>query len=56
MIATGTMWDIDDAQGAIRIEGVYETDVDDLWQACTDPERLARWIVQVAGTSASGAS
>lgn len=49
MIVTGTMWDLDDSHGAIRVEDVYDTDVDDLWRACTDPERLARWIVQVAG-------
>lgn len=49
MIATGTMWDLDDTRGAIRVECVYDTDVDDLWQACTDPERLARWIAQVSG-------
>ena len=30
MIATGTMWDLDDTRGAIRVEDVYDTDVDDL--------------------------
>lgn len=49
MIMTGTMWELDDATGAIRVEDVYDTDVDDLWQACTDPERAARWIAQLAG-------
>jgi uncharacterized protein YndB with AHSA1/START domain len=27
----------------------YETTIDDLWQACTDPERLKRWYVPVTG-------
>jgi uncharacterized protein YndB with AHSA1/START domain len=28
---------------------IYDTDVDDLWEACTNPERLARWIAKVSG-------
>jgi uncharacterized protein YndB with AHSA1/START domain len=28
---------------------VYDADVDDVWSACTDPERLARWYVPVTG-------
>jgi uncharacterized protein YndB with AHSA1/START domain len=28
---------------------VYETTIDDLWEACTDPERLRRWYVPVSG-------
>ena len=27
----------------------YPTDVDDLWQAVTDPERIPRWFAPVAG-------
>jgi uncharacterized protein YndB with AHSA1/START domain len=27
----------------------YPTTVEDLWDACTDPERLARWYVPVSG-------
>jgi uncharacterized protein YndB with AHSA1/START domain len=27
----------------------YETTIDDLWDACTDPERLRRWYVPVTG-------
>ena len=27
----------------------YETTVEDLWDACTDPERLRRWYVPVSG-------
>lgn len=28
---------------------VYETTVEDLWGACTDPDRLRRWYVPVTG-------
>jgi uncharacterized protein YndB with AHSA1/START domain len=30
--------------GAVRMEDRYDTDIDDLWSALTDPQRLARWI------------
>ena len=40
---------LDDTRGAVRVEDVYDTDIDDLWQACTTPERLARWIAEVSG-------
>jgi uncharacterized protein YndB with AHSA1/START domain len=45
----GTMRELDDTRGAVRVEDVYDTDIDDLWQACTSPERLARWIAEVSG-------
>ena len=45
----GTMRAIDDSQGAVRVEDVYDTDIEDLWGAVTDPERLARWIARVDG-------
>ncbi|HEX3875301.1 MAG TPA: SRPBCC domain-containing protein [Solirubrobacteraceae bacterium] len=28
---------------------VYETTIEDLWDACTNPERLRRWYVPVTG-------
>jgi uncharacterized protein YndB with AHSA1/START domain len=28
---------------------VYDAAVEDVWSACTDPERLARWYVPVSG-------
>jgi uncharacterized protein YndB with AHSA1/START domain len=31
------------------MEDRYRTDVDDLWSAITDPERLARWVARVDG-------
>lgn len=49
MRITGTMRALDEARGAVRVEDVYDTGIDDLWQACTTPERLARWIAQVSG-------
>jgi len=35
--------------GAVRIEDRFDTDIDDLWSALTDPGRLARWYGQVEG-------
>src|SRR5262245_929098 len=29
---------------AVRIERRYDADVAELWDACTDPPRLARWL------------
>jgi uncharacterized protein YndB with AHSA1/START domain len=52
--ASGTMRALDDGRGAVRVEDVYETDIDDLWAACTQPERLARWIAQVSGDLREG--
>ena len=40
---------LDGTRGAVRVEDLYDTDVDALWQACTTPERLARWIARVDG-------
>jgi uncharacterized protein YndB with AHSA1/START domain len=34
----------------------YETTIDDLWEACTDPERLKRWYVPVSGDFRVGGS
>ena len=49
MKITGTMRAQDRDGGVVRVEDVYETSVDDLWQACTSPDRLARWIAVVTG-------
>ena len=49
MKTTASMRALDDRHGAVRVEDVYDTDVDDLWRACTTPERLARWIAEVSG-------
>ena len=49
MKTTGTMRALDEKRGAVRVEDLYDTDIDDLWEACTTPERLARWIAEVSG-------
>src|ERR1022692_201406 len=38
-----------DGKGAVRMEDRFDTDIDDLWSALTDPGRLARWLGEVAG-------
>ena len=38
-----------DGAGIVRIEDRYDTDIDDLWSAITDPDRLARWFGEVDG-------
>jgi uncharacterized protein YndB with AHSA1/START domain len=38
-----------DGAGVVRVEDRYDTDIDDLWSALTDPGRLARWFGQVEG-------
>jgi uncharacterized protein YndB with AHSA1/START domain len=38
-----------DGKGVVRIQDRYDTDIDDLWTALTDPARLARWYGQVQG-------
>jgi len=45
----GTMRALDETRGAVRVEDIYDTDIDDLWEACTTPERLARWLAEVSG-------
>ena len=38
-----------DGQGVVRMEDSFDTDIDDLWSALTDPRRLADWIGEVDG-------
>jgi uncharacterized protein YndB with AHSA1/START domain len=38
-----------DGKGVVRIEDRFETDIDDLWSALTDPSRLVRWLGEVEG-------
>ena len=49
MKTIGTMRALDQKRGAVRMEEFYKTDIRDLWEACTSPERLARWLAQVSG-------
>jgi uncharacterized protein YndB with AHSA1/START domain len=54
MNTIGTMRTLDETRGAVRVEDVYDTDIHDLWAACTTPERLARWIAEVSGDLSVG--
>ncbi len=45
----GSLRRTEDGKGAVRMEDVYDTDIDDLWSALTDPRRLARWMAEVEG-------
>jgi len=38
-----------DGKGVLRIEDRFDTDIDDLWSALTDPVRLGRWYGDVEG-------
>jgi uncharacterized protein YndB with AHSA1/START domain len=38
-----------DGKGIVRMEDRFDTDIDDLWSALTDPARLARWLGEVEG-------
>ena len=37
------------AARTLTITRVYDTTVEDLWDACTNPERLPRWFLPVSG-------
>src|SRR5215211_2098447 len=38
-----------EGKGIVRMEDRFETDIDDVWSALTDPSRLARWYGEVEG-------
>src|ERR1039457_1499083 len=38
-----------DGKGIVRMEDRFDTDIDDLWPALTDPRRLAPWLGDVEG-------
>jgi uncharacterized protein YndB with AHSA1/START domain len=38
-----------DGKGVVRMDDRFDTDIDDVWSACTDPLRLARWMGEVEG-------
>jgi uncharacterized protein YndB with AHSA1/START domain len=45
--------------GEARVSTVgqrYDADVDDVWDACTNPERLPRWFLPVSGDLRAGGS
>ena len=33
----------------VTISQTYDTDIDDVWDACTNPERIPRWFMAVSG-------
>jgi len=33
----------------VTVSRVYDTTPDDLWDACTDPERISRWFLPISG-------
>jgi uncharacterized protein YndB with AHSA1/START domain len=39
---------------SVTITTAYPTDVEDLWDACTSPERLPRWFLPVSGDLREG--
>ena len=43
-----------DGVGIVRLEDRFDTDVDDLWSALTDPRRVARWLGEVEGDLRQG--
>jgi|RhiMethySRZTD1v2_1073278.scaffolds.fasta_scaffold12181_8 uncharacterized protein YndB with AHSA1/START domain len=44
----GSLW-VKDGVGIVRIEDRYDTDIDDLWSALTDPDRIVGWWGRVEG-------
>jgi uncharacterized protein YndB with AHSA1/START domain len=38
-----------DGKGIVRLEDRFDTDIEDLWSALTEPDRLARWLGEVHG-------
>jgi uncharacterized protein YndB with AHSA1/START domain len=38
-----------DGTGVVRMQDRFDTNIDDLWSALTDPRRLARWYGEVEG-------
>jgi uncharacterized protein YndB with AHSA1/START domain len=43
-----------DGTGIVRIQDRFDTDIEDLWSAFTDPDRLARWLGKVDGDLREG--
>jgi uncharacterized protein YndB with AHSA1/START domain len=43
-----------DGEGVVRMENRFGTGIDDLWEAVTDPARLAHWYGKVEGELSQG--
>jgi uncharacterized protein YndB with AHSA1/START domain len=46
----------ENGRGVVHVEDVYATDIDDLWSALSEPERLKRWLAVVEGDTSIGGS
>lgn len=44
----GTLHTVD-GKGVVRVQDRFDSTVDDLWSALTDPDRLARWLGEFDG-------
>ena len=43
-----------DGEGVVRMEDRFDTGIDDLWGALTEPDRLAHWYGEVEGELSQG--
>ena len=43
-----------DGEGVVRMEDRFDTGIDDLWGALTEPDRLAQWYGEAEGDLAQG--
>jgi uncharacterized protein YndB with AHSA1/START domain len=41
-----------EGKGIVRMEDRFDTEIDDVWSAFTDPSRLARWVRRGGGRPA----
>src|SRR6185295_10594392 len=44
----------EDGHGVVRMQDRFDTEIDDLWSALTDPARLARWLGEFDGDLRQG--
>ncbi|UBU18734.1 SRPBCC family protein [Nonomuraea gerenzanensis] len=40
---------IDGTRKAVVLRRHYDAEVEDVWQACTDPDRISRWFMPISG-------
>ena len=45
---------LDEDRAEVRFTRAWDTDAEDLWDAVTDPGRLARWFAEIVGTPRVG--
>src|SRR5580658_9150779 len=43
-----------DGKGVVRMQDRFDTSVEDVWSALTDPARLAHWIGEISGDLRQG--